>query len=174
MLVPSIEITTFVCFTPITFESCLAQQEKPVKRFFATLSQQAPVPSRPASVTLSASGTVIGTAVFSAFTAEGSLINEASVQAVSATTLQAIFVDTQSGFDTGLAYANPPIPGKRRMGPCSRMASRPPGRASSALDGSRQGRSRPRDGCNFLNAQASPALYNASSLPQARSASALL
>lgn len=32
----------------------------------------------------------------------------------------------------------------------------------------------PRDGCNFSNAQTSPALYNASSLPQARSASALL
>lgn len=50
---------------------------------------------------------VIGTAVFSEFTAGGVLISEASVQAADPTTRQAIFVDTQSGFDTAVAYANP-------------------------------------------------------------------
>ncbi len=57
--------------------------------------------------TLSSSGTIIGTAVFSEFTAGGALISEASVQASAPATRQAIFVDTQSGFDTGVAYANP-------------------------------------------------------------------
>jgi len=57
--------------------------------------------------TLSASATVIGTAVFSSFTAGGALVSEASVQASSPNLRQAIFVDTQAGFDTGLAYANP-------------------------------------------------------------------
>jgi hypothetical protein len=50
---------------------------------------------------------VISTAVFSQFTPGGALISEASVQASSTSTRQAIFVDTQSGFDTGVAYANP-------------------------------------------------------------------
>lgn len=57
--------------------------------------------------TLSATATVFGTAVFSEFTAGGALISEASVQASAATTRQAIFVDTQAGFNTGVAYANP-------------------------------------------------------------------
>ena len=57
--------------------------------------------------TLSASATVIGTAVFSQFAAGGALVSEASVQTSSPSLRQAIFVDTQSGFDTGLAYANP-------------------------------------------------------------------
>lgn len=57
--------------------------------------------------TLSASATVFGTAVFSEFTAGGALISEASVLASTASTRQAIFVDTQAGFDTGVAYANP-------------------------------------------------------------------
>jgi hypothetical protein len=57
--------------------------------------------------TLSANGTVIGTAVFSEFTAGGALISEASVLSSGATERQAIVVDTQAGFDTGVAYANP-------------------------------------------------------------------
>jgi len=56
--------------------------------------------------TLSATATVFGNAVFSEFGA-GGLISEASVSASSPATSQAIFVDTQSGFDTGVAYANP-------------------------------------------------------------------
>jgi len=56
--------------------------------------------------TLSASSTVVGNAVFSEFGASG-LISEASVSASDANMNQAIFVDTQSGFDTGVAYANP-------------------------------------------------------------------
>jgi hypothetical protein len=56
--------------------------------------------------TLSASSTVVGNAVFSEFGA-GGLISEASVSASDANMNQAIFVDTQSGFDTGVAYANP-------------------------------------------------------------------
>ena len=56
--------------------------------------------------TLSASSTVVGNAVFSEFGA-GGLISEASVSASDANMGQAIFVDTQSGFDTGVAYANP-------------------------------------------------------------------
>jgi hypothetical protein len=56
--------------------------------------------------TLSASSTVVGNAVFSEFGA-GGLISEASVSAADANMNQAIFVDTQAGFDTGVAYANP-------------------------------------------------------------------
>jgi hypothetical protein len=56
--------------------------------------------------TLSATSTVVGNAVFSEFGA-GGLISEASVGASDANANLAIFVDTQSGFDTGVAYANP-------------------------------------------------------------------
>ena len=56
--------------------------------------------------TLSASATVVGNAVFSEF-GPGGLISEASVSPSDANMNQAIFVDTQSGFDTGFAYANP-------------------------------------------------------------------
>src|SRR5262245_57466309 len=56
--------------------------------------------------TLTATSTVVGNAVFSEFGA-GGLISEASVGVSNANMNQAIFVDTQSGFDTGVAYANP-------------------------------------------------------------------
>lgn len=57
--------------------------------------------------TVSANADVKGTAVFSEFAANGVLIGEAGVPAASALARQAIFVDTQSGFNTGVAYANP-------------------------------------------------------------------
>jgi hypothetical protein len=56
--------------------------------------------------TLSATSTVVGNAVFSQF-GPGGLVSEASVPASGTSMSQAIFVDTQSGFDTGVAYANP-------------------------------------------------------------------
>jgi len=52
-------------------------------------------------------GTVTGTAVFSEFDAAGRLIGEAGVPAAAAVPNQAIFVDTQGGFNLGVAYANP-------------------------------------------------------------------
>lgn len=54
-----------------------------------------------------ASADVTGTAVFSEFTPSGALISEAGVPAADALARQAVFVDTQSGFATGVAYANP-------------------------------------------------------------------
>ena len=56
--------------------------------------------------TLSATATVFGNAVFSEFNG-AALYSEASVPASGSNTSQAIFVDTQAGFDTGVAYANP-------------------------------------------------------------------
>jgi hypothetical protein len=56
--------------------------------------------------TVTANGPVSGTAVFSRFVG-GRLFGEAGVPAASALPRQAIFVDTESGFDTGFAYANP-------------------------------------------------------------------
>jgi hypothetical protein len=53
------------------------------------------------------SADVTGTAVFSEFAASGALISEASVPAAVALERQAIFVDTQGGFSTAVAYANP-------------------------------------------------------------------
>lgn len=57
--------------------------------------------------TVSADASISGTAVFSEFSANGILISEAGVPSAAAYTSQLIFVDTQSGFDTGVAYANP-------------------------------------------------------------------
>ena len=58
--------------------------------------------------TLSAtSSDITGTAVFSEFAASGALISEAGVPAANALERQAIFVDTQGGFNTAVAYANP-------------------------------------------------------------------
>jgi hypothetical protein len=56
---------------------------------------------------VSASADVKGTAVFSQFAPNGVLIGEAGVPSAAAVGRQAIFVDTQSGFSTGVAYANP-------------------------------------------------------------------
>jgi hypothetical protein len=52
------------------------------------------------------SGTVTGTAAFSFF-AGATLTGEAGVPAAQAVARQAIFVDLQGGFNTGVAYANP-------------------------------------------------------------------
>ena len=52
-------------------------------------------------------GIVSGTAVFSEYNAAGGLIASAGVPQSSATGRQAIFVDTQSGDNIGVAYANP-------------------------------------------------------------------
>ena len=56
---------------------------------------------------VSSPGTVAGTAVFSEFAAGGGLLAEAGVPPSNTFLRQAIFVDTQSGFSTGVAYANP-------------------------------------------------------------------
>jgi hypothetical protein len=56
---------------------------------------------------VSSPGTVAGTAVFSEFAAGGGLLAEAGVPSANTFLRQAIFVDTQSGFSTGVAYANP-------------------------------------------------------------------
>jgi hypothetical protein len=56
---------------------------------------------------VSSPGTVAGTAVFSEFGAGGGLLAEAGVPPANTFLRQAIFVDTQSGFSTGVAYANP-------------------------------------------------------------------
>jgi hypothetical protein len=53
------------------------------------------------------SGAVGGTAIFSEFDTAGNLIGEAGVPSASALPGQAIFVDTNGGFSTGVAYANP-------------------------------------------------------------------
>jgi len=52
-------------------------------------------------------GTVTGTAIFSEFDLAGRLIGEAGVPSAAAVPNQAIFVDTQGGFNVGVAYANP-------------------------------------------------------------------
>jgi hypothetical protein len=57
--------------------------------------------------TVTSNAAVSGTAVFSSFTLGGQLIGEAGVPAGSAVPRQAIVVDTQNGFQTGVAYANP-------------------------------------------------------------------
>ncbi len=57
--------------------------------------------------TVSSSAPVNGTAVFSEFATSGGLIGEAGVPSATALGRQVIFVDTQSGFSTGVAYANP-------------------------------------------------------------------
>ena len=57
--------------------------------------------------TVSSSSAVNGAAIFSQFDSSGRLVAEAGVPAVSAVPRQAIFVDTQSGYNIGVAYANP-------------------------------------------------------------------
>src|SRR5262245_16495704 len=56
---------------------------------------------------VSSPGTVAGTAVFSEFATGGGLLAEAGVPPSNTFLRQAIFVDTQSGFSTGVAFANP-------------------------------------------------------------------
>jgi hypothetical protein len=53
------------------------------------------------------SGTVTGTSIFSEFDAGLRLIAEAGVPQASALAKQALFVDTQGGYNIGVAYANP-------------------------------------------------------------------
>src|SRR5262245_49172111 len=57
--------------------------------------------------TVSANASVSGTAIFSEFDTLGRLIGEAGVPAGNAVPNQAIFVDTQGGYNVGVAYANP-------------------------------------------------------------------
>jgi hypothetical protein len=57
--------------------------------------------------TVTASGAVVGTAVFSQFDAGGRLMGEAGVPAAIPLGKQAILVDTNAGFKTGVAIANP-------------------------------------------------------------------
>ena len=52
-------------------------------------------------------GSVNGTAIFSEFDGSGKLIGEAGVPASPSVRNQAIFVDSQGGFNVGVAYANP-------------------------------------------------------------------
>jgi hypothetical protein len=52
-------------------------------------------------------GNVTGTSIFSEFDSTGRLIGEAGVPQASALTSQAIFVDTQGGYNVGVGYANP-------------------------------------------------------------------
>jgi hypothetical protein len=52
-------------------------------------------------------GTVNGTAIFSEFDINGSLIGEAGVPSVNNVPRQSIFVDTLNGYSVGVAYANP-------------------------------------------------------------------
>ncbi len=59
-----------------------------------------------ATVSTSA-GTVNGTAIFSEFDGANRLLGEAGVPSASAVPNQAIFVDTQGGYNIGVAYANP-------------------------------------------------------------------
>jgi hypothetical protein len=59
------------------------------------------------AVVSTTAGVVSGTAIFSEFDLGGRLIGEAGVPGVSAVPRQAIFVDTQGGYNIGVAYANP-------------------------------------------------------------------
>jgi hypothetical protein len=52
-------------------------------------------------------GSVTGTAIFSEFDTAGRLIGEAGVPSANGAPNQAIFVDTQGGFNIGVAVANP-------------------------------------------------------------------
>jgi hypothetical protein len=56
---------------------------------------------------VASAGSVNGTAIFSEFDTGGRLIAEAGVPASAAIANQAIFVDTQAGYNIGVAYANP-------------------------------------------------------------------
>src|SRR5207249_3290626 len=55
----------------------------------------------------SSNGPISGTAIFSESDTAGRLIAEAGVPSGSAVSSQAIFVDTQGGYNVGVAYANP-------------------------------------------------------------------
>ena len=59
--------------------------------------------------TVTSNNPISGTAIFSSFRLNGQLIGEAGVPAGGAVPRQAIVVDTLSGFQTGVAYANPGI-----------------------------------------------------------------
>jgi hypothetical protein len=52
-------------------------------------------------------GVVSGTSIFSEFDSTGRLIGEAGVPQAAALPKQAIFVDTQNGYNLGVGYANP-------------------------------------------------------------------
>jgi len=52
-------------------------------------------------------GTVSGTAIFSAFDGAGRLIGEAGVASASSVPNQAVFIDSQGGFNVGVAFSNP-------------------------------------------------------------------
>ena len=57
--------------------------------------------------TVSANAPVMGTAMFTNFNSAGQMIGEAAVPAAIPLGKQAIFVDTENGFNTGIAIANP-------------------------------------------------------------------
>jgi len=57
--------------------------------------------------TVQATAAVLGTAMFTQFDAAGRMLSEAGVPAAIPLGKQAIFVDTTSGFKTGVAIANP-------------------------------------------------------------------
>ena len=57
--------------------------------------------------TVQATAAVLGTAMFTQFDATGRMLSEAGVPAAIPLGKQAIFVDTMSGFKTGVAIANP-------------------------------------------------------------------
>jgi len=57
--------------------------------------------------TVTANAPVLGTAMFTNFNSDGLMIGEAAVPAAIPLPKQAIFVDTENGFNTGIAIANP-------------------------------------------------------------------
>ena len=57
--------------------------------------------------TVTANAPVMGTALYTNFNSAGQILGEASVPAAIPLGRQALFVDTQNGFRTGLAIANP-------------------------------------------------------------------
>jgi hypothetical protein len=57
--------------------------------------------------TVTGTGAINGTAIYSGFDSGGNLIGEAGVAAGSAVTKQSVFVDTQNGYLIGVAIANP-------------------------------------------------------------------
>ena len=57
--------------------------------------------------TVTANAPVMGTAMFTNFNSAGQMLGEAGVPAAIPLGKQAIFVDTENGFNTGMAIANP-------------------------------------------------------------------
>ena len=55
---------------------------------------------------MTTAGTVTGTSIFSEFNLAGRLLAEAGVPSASALANQAVFADTQDGFNVGVAYSN--------------------------------------------------------------------